>query len=103
MASLADIIKVARGEEPCDLVIRGGKVINVLSGEIYKADVAVFDGIVVGLGEYEGREEMDVSGKYLAPGFIDGHVHIEMLDGRGKGVREGRGPERHHLRGCRPS
>jgi adenine deaminase len=77
MASLADIIKVARGEEPCDLVIRGGEVINVLSGEIYKADVAVFDGMVVGLGDYDGREEMDVSGKYLAPGFIDGHVHIE--------------------------
>ncbi len=77
MASLADIIKVARGEEPCDLVIRGGQVINVLSGEIYRADVAVFDGLVVGMGEYEGREEVDASGKYLAPGFIDGHVHIE--------------------------
>ena len=77
MASLADIIKVARGEEPCDLVIKGGEVVNVLSGEIYKTDVAVFDGLVVGLGDYEGREEMDVSGKYLAPGFIDGHVHIE--------------------------
>lgn len=77
MASLADIIKVARGEEPCDLLIRGGKIVNVLSGEIHEGDVAVFDGMVVGLGEYKGREEMDVSGKYLAPGFIDGHVHIE--------------------------
>jgi adenine deaminase len=77
MAGLADVIRVARGEEPCDLVIRGGEVINVLSGEIHKADVAIFDGMVVGLGDYEGREEADVSGKYLAPGFIDGHVHIE--------------------------
>jgi adenine deaminase len=77
MAGLADIIKVARGEEPCDLIMRGGDVINVLSGEIHRADVAVFDGIVVGLGDYNGKEEIDVSGKYLAPGFIDGHVHIE--------------------------
>jgi adenine deaminase len=77
MAGLADVIRVARGEEPCDLVIRGGDVINVLSGEIHKADVAIFDGMIVGLGEYEGREEADASGKYLAPGFIDGHVHIE--------------------------
>jgi adenine deaminase len=77
MAGLADVIKVARGEVPCDLVIRGGEVINVLSGEIHRADVAIFDGMVVGLGEYEGHEEVDVSGKYLAPGFIDGHVHIE--------------------------
>ena len=77
MASLADIIKVARGEEPCDLLLKGGEVVNVLSGEIHKGDIAVFDGMVVGLGNYEGREEVDVSGKYLAPGFIDGHVHIE--------------------------
>jgi adenine deaminase len=77
MAGLADVIRVARGEEPCDLVIKGGEVINVLSGEIYKADVAVFDGMIVGLGEYGGRDEYDASGKYLAPGFIDGHVHIE--------------------------
>jgi adenine deaminase len=77
MAGLADVIRVARGEEPCDLVIKGGEVINVLSGEIHRADVAVFDGAVVGLGKYEGHEEADASGKYLAPGFIDGHVHIE--------------------------
>jgi adenine deaminase len=77
MAGLADVIKVARGEEPCDLVIKGGKIINVLSGEIHEGDVAIFDGMVVGLGHYEGREEADASGKYLAPGFIDGHVHIE--------------------------
>ncbi|MGQ9603626.1 MAG: adenine deaminase [bacterium] len=77
MAGLRELIKVARGFEPCDLVLRGGNLINVFSGEIYPADVAIFDGIVVGIGDYKGLEEIDVRGKYLSPGFIDGHVHIE--------------------------
>lgn len=77
MAGLGDVIKVAKGEEPCDLVLSGGHIINVLSGEIYKTDVGIFDGIVVGIGKYQGKEEIDVGGKYLSPGFIDGHVHIE--------------------------
>lgn len=77
MAGLREIIQVARGELPCDVVLKGGSIINVLSGEIYKADVGIFDGIIVGLGKYQGTEEVDVTGKYLSPGFIDGHVHIE--------------------------
>ena len=77
MAGLGDVIKVARGEVPCDLVLKGGTLINVLSGEMYDADVGVFDGMVVGIGGYRGRKEVDASGKYLSPGFIDGHVHIE--------------------------
>ena len=77
MAGLREIIQVARGELPCDVVLKGGSIINVLSGEIYKADVGFFDGIIVGLGKYRGNEEVDVTGKYLSPGFIDGHVHIE--------------------------
>jgi len=77
MAGLGDIIRVARGEVPCDLVLKGGTLINVLSGEMYEADVGLFDGIVAGIGTYKGRKEVDVSGKYLSPGFIDGHVHIE--------------------------
>ena len=77
MAGLGEIIRVARGEMPCDLVLKGGNLINVLSGEIYQADVGIFDGIVVGIGNYQAREEIDVTGKYLCPGFIDGHVHIE--------------------------
>ncbi len=77
MAGLGDIIKVARGKAPCDLVLKGGKLINVFSGEMYDADVGVFDGQVVGIGSYKGRKTVDVSGKYLSPGFIDGHVHIE--------------------------
>src|SRR5512136_2310827 len=77
MAGLGDIIKVAKGESPCDLVLRGGKLVNVLSGEVYEADIGIFDGLVVGIGSYRGREEVDVRGKYISPGFIDGHVHIE--------------------------
>ena len=77
MAGLGDIIKVAKGDAPCDLVLKGGSLVNVLSGEIYEADIAVFDGQVVGIGSYSGREEVTVKGKYITPGFIDGHVHIE--------------------------
>lgn len=77
MAGLGDVIKVARGEVPCDLVLKGGTLINVLSGEMYETDVGIFGGMVVGVGKYKGVREVDVSGKYLSPGFIDGHVHIE--------------------------
>ena len=62
MAGLGHIIDVARGKRPCDLVLKGGSVINVFSGEIYTSDVGIFDGKIVGLGEYAGREEIDVTG-----------------------------------------
>jgi adenine deaminase len=75
---------VARGDEPADLVLAGGHVLSVFTKEWLDVDVAVVDGHVVGLGRYEGRERIDVSGKYLVPGFIDAHMHIEssklMLD-----------------------
>ncbi len=77
MAGLGEIIEVARGRKPCDLVLKGAQLVNVLSGEIYPADVAIFGGLVVGIGDYRGKEEIDLSGKFLSPGFIDGHVHIE--------------------------
>jgi adenine deaminase len=77
MAGLGDIIKVAKGEAPCDLVLKGGNLVNVLSGEVYQADIGIFDGQVVGIGKYNGAEEVDVTGKHICPGFIDGHVHIE--------------------------
>lgn len=73
------LLAVARGEEPADLLLRGGQIVSVYTGEILRADVAVKDGLVAGIGEgYDrAREIVDVAGLYLAPGFIDGHVHIE--------------------------
>jgi adenine deaminase len=70
-------IAVARGDEPADLVLAGGRVLSVFTKEWLEVDVAIADGHVVGLGRYEGRERMDVSGRYLVPGFIDAHMHIE--------------------------
>jgi len=68
---------VARGDEPADLVLGGGKVLSVFTKEWLEVDVAIKDGHVVGLGSYQGLERMDVSGSYLVPGFLDAHMHIE--------------------------
>ena len=68
---------VARGDEPADVVLSGGHVLSVFTKEWLDVDVAVQDGHIVGLGRYEGRERLDVSGSYLVPGFIDAHMHIE--------------------------
>ncbi len=76
-AHLKRVIAVGRGEEPADLVITGGQVVNVFSADIYHADVAVAEGRIVGFGSYEGHERFDASGLYIAPGFIDAHIHIE--------------------------
>ena len=76
--ALEDIIKTAKGEEKADLVIKNAQIINVLSEEIYEADVAIKDGIIAGVGHgYIGETEIDAKGAYLSPSFIDGHVHIE--------------------------
>ncbi len=74
---LGRIIKVARGEEEADLLFKNARLVNVLSGEIHEADVAVADSRVVGLGDYQATEVLDLQGAYLCPGLIDGHVHIE--------------------------
>jgi adenine deaminase len=68
---------VARGDEPADLVLTGGRVFSVFTKEWLDLDVAVKDGHVVGLGHYEGNDRLDVGGAYLVPGFIDAHMHIE--------------------------
>ena len=68
---------VARGDEPADLVVTGGKVLSVFTKEWLEVDVAIADGHVVGLGRYDGGERLDVAGAYLVPGFIDAHMHIE--------------------------
>ena len=74
---LARRLAVARGDEPADLVIRGGRVFSSFTREWLEGDVAVVDGVVAGLGDYEGRETIDASGRYLVPGFVDAHLHIE--------------------------
>nr|WP_263323318.1 adenine deaminase [Neobacillus sp. Marseille-Q6967] len=70
-------ISVASGREPADTVIKNGKIIDVFNGEIIEGDLAVVDGYFAGIGEFEGKEVVDAKGYYIAPAFIDGHVHIE--------------------------
>lgn len=76
-ADLERIIAVTRGEQPADLVIEGGQVVNVFSGEIHRADVAIDAGRIVGFGSYAARERLDAGGLFIAPGFIDAHIHLE--------------------------
>jgi adenine deaminase len=76
-ADLAKRLAVARGDEPADLVVHGGKVLSVFTREWLDVDVAVADGWVAGLGEYDGREVVDASGRYVVPGFVDAHMHLE--------------------------
>jgi adenine deaminase len=70
-------LAVARGDEPADLVLNGGKVFSVFTREWLDTSVAIVDGVIAGLGTYEGRKTMDCGGAYVVPGFIDAHVHIE--------------------------
>jgi adenine deaminase len=77
MERLIRRIRTARGEIEPDLVIKGGRVVHVFTGEILAADVAICDGIIAGVGEYDGPKCIDAHGRYIAPGFIDGHFHIE--------------------------
>ena len=72
------IIAAARGLTKADLVLRNGRIVNVFSGEIIEKDVAILEDTIVGVEDgYQGHEEIDLKGLYLAPGFIDGHLHIE--------------------------
>jgi adenine deaminase len=77
VAPLSKRLAVARGDEPADLVIRGGRVLSVFTREWLETDVAIADGWIAGLGEYEGRETIDASGRWIVPGFIDAHMHLE--------------------------
>jgi adenine deaminase len=79
MEALRRRLAVARGDEPADLVVRGGHVFSVFTREWLETDVAVADGVVAGLGEYDGRETLDAAGCYVVPGFIDAHMHLESV------------------------
>ncbi|TVP94658.1 MAG: adenine deaminase [Acholeplasmatales bacterium] len=70
-------MNIARGLKNASRVLKNAKIVNVYTGEIEKGDIAMEDGVIVGVGAYKGVEEIDVNGRYVAPGFIDGHVHIE--------------------------
>ncbi len=71
------IIRAARGLEKADLVLKNGEIVNVFTMKLEKADVAICEGKICGIGTYEGLEEVDISGKFVAPGFMDSHIHIE--------------------------
>ncbi len=76
--SLEQRIAVARGDSPADLVLRGVRLVDVLSGEIYETEIVVAEGYIVALGAgYQAAHEVDLAGRYVCPGFIDAHVHIE--------------------------
>src|SRR6266571_5139263 len=74
---LARRLAVSRGDEPADLVVRGGKVLSVFTREWLETDVAIVDGWIAGLGEYEGRDSLEAAGRWVVPGFIDAHLHLE--------------------------
>lgn len=76
--ALPHLLAVARGERPADVVLEGGRVVNVLTGEVEEVDVALAGGLIVGLGDaYEGTERVSLDGRMVLPGFLDAHVHIE--------------------------
>jgi adenine deaminase len=77
MDGLQRRLAVARGDEPADLVVRGGKVLSVFTREWLDADVAVADGVIAGVGSYAGGDSLDAAGSYVVPGFIDAHLHLE--------------------------
>ena len=70
-------LSVARGDEPADLVVRGGRVLSVFTREWLDVDVAICDGVIAGIGAYEGTEMLDAEGAFVVPGFIDAHMHLE--------------------------
>ena len=71
-------LRVAQGQEPADLVLAGGRAVDVLSGDIYDADIAIADGVIAGVGSYpQAQERLDVTGRWICPSFIDAHVHSE--------------------------
>lgn len=75
--SLKRLIDVANGKKKADLVLKNGSIVDVCSGKIFKTDLAVAEGYIAGFGEYDGEVEVDIEGKYISPGLMDAHIHIE--------------------------
>ncbi len=74
---LKEIIDVALGNKPAEIVLKNANIVNVFSGEIENGDVAIQSGLIVGIGKYKGEKTYNLKNKYVVPGFIDAHVHIE--------------------------
>jgi adenine deaminase len=72
-----EFLQVARGDVAADLLLKNARLISVFTAEIVWTDIAVWSGMIVGCGDYQARECIDLKGMFVAPGFIDGHVHIE--------------------------
>lgn len=77
LAAKQRIIAVAAGREKADLVLKNAKYLNVFSNEFLCGDIAVANGLIAGVGKYDGKTKIDVSGKLVLPGFIDAHIHLE--------------------------
>lgn len=77
MRNLSHKLSVARGEKHAELLFKNARLVNVLSGEIHEANVAIDDGRIIGFGDYEAERVIDLEGSHLAPSFIDGHFHVE--------------------------
>ncbi len=77
MRNVQQKLAIARGEKPAELLFKNARLVNVLSGEIHPANVAVEDGRVIGFGDYKAKKTIDLKGAYLAPSLIDGHFHVE--------------------------
>ncbi|MGE5379845.1 MAG: adenine deaminase [Methylocystaceae bacterium] len=74
---ISNLIKIAGGEEAAPLVLKNGKVVFLPTGEILPADIAIYDGLIAGIGSYQGLKEIDLAGRFVSPGLIESHVHIE--------------------------
>ena len=72
-----NLAQIARGEKQADLVLKNASYVNVFTNQVETADIAITDGLIAGVGNYQGKQEIDVRGKVLVPGFIDGHIHLE--------------------------
>ena len=69
--------EVTRGLEKAELVLKNARIVNVFTREILKGDIAIEDGLISGIGSYEGKREIDLEGRYVCPGLIDSHLHLE--------------------------
>jgi adenine deaminase len=77
MTQPKDLIRAAQGQQPCDLLLAHARIVDVFSGRIVRGDLGIVGDLIVGIGDYSARQTVDLRGRFVAPGFIDPHVHIE--------------------------